>query len=156
MEDRNKESFIEESAILFESLGLTRMSGRIIGYLLVMEEEIISFNDLTMALKASKSSISTNLHMLMNANFIMMKTIPGDRKTYYSLKHDVEWTDIMAKELKSLKIFRMLLNKAYTLRENKKDKTSLWTQSAIKFYEWISKEMIILLDKYKSMNNKNQ
>jgi DNA-binding transcriptional regulator GbsR (MarR family) len=155
MIDRNKESFIEESAILFESLGFTRMAGRIIGYLLMMEEEIISFNELTAALKASKSSISTNLHMLMNANFITMKTISGDRKTYYSLNHDVDWTDIMAKELKSLNILRVLFNKAYTLRENKKDQTSLWTQSAINFYEWISNELNNILKKFKEIHSKD-
>lgn len=156
MKDKNKESFIEESAILFEAIGTTRMAGRIIGYLLVMEKEMISFNEITEELHASKSSISTNLHSLMNANFVVMQTIPGDRKTYYSVNHNVEWSEIMAKELKSLNIFKMLLNKAYTLRENKRDKTSEWTLSAIKFYEWIGNELIVLLDKYKKMQNKTQ
>lgn len=153
MIDRNKESFIEESALIFEALGLTRMAGRIIGYLLVSSEEIISFNNLTAKLKASKSSISTNLRMLQNTGFIKMVTLPADRKTYYELNHDIDWGELMIKKMKTLNLYRVILNKAYVLRENKNDKTSAWTQNSVRFYEWIDREMVDLLQKYKQWEN---
>lgn len=154
MNDKNKERFIEESAILFEAIGLTRMAGRIIGYLLVMEKEMIAFSDITDELKASKSSISTNLHLLMNANFVVKETHPGDRKTYYSVNHNIEWSEIMARELKSPKIYRMIFNKAYSLRENKNDKTSQWAKRGAKFFDWMNKEVENILENYKETNRK--
>ncbi len=148
MKDKNKESFIEETGLLFESLGLTRMSGRIVGSLLVSTEEMISFNEFTILLNASKSSISTNLKMLVSFGFIKITTLPADRKTYYTLNHDIDWSEILAKELKFLRLFQVILNKAGTLRENKKDKSSVWVQKAVKFNQWVGKEMYAILEKY--------
>ena len=153
MKDKNIESFIEESAILLEAIGFTRMAGRIIGYLLVMEKEMITFSDITYELKASKSSISTNLHILMNANFVVKKSHPGDRKTYYSVNHNIKWNEIMARDLKSPNIYRMIFNKAYILRENKNDNTSQWAQMGSKYFEWISDELINVLKKYKEIKS---
>lgn len=141
MKDKNIESFIEESAILLEAIGFTRMAGRIIGYIMIMEKDMIAFNDITKELKASKSSISTNLHVLLNANFIIKKTNPGDRKTYYSVNHNIEWNEIMAREIKSPNIYRMILNKAYTLRKNKNDNTSQWAQRGSKYFDWLGTEL---------------
>jgi DNA-binding transcriptional regulator GbsR (MarR family) len=153
MKDKNIESFIEESAILLEAIGFTRMAGRIIGYLMVMEKDMITFNDITEELKASKSSISTNLQVLLNANLVVKKTNPGDRKTYYSVNHNIEWNKIMARELKTLNIFRLILDKACTLRENKNDKTSQWAQSGTKYFDWISNELKNIFKKYEEIKS---
>ena len=155
MNDKNKESFIEDSAVLFEALGITRMAGRIIGYMLVMEKEMITFSEITEGLKASKSSISTNLHLLMNSNFVVRKTNPGDRKTYYYINQNIDWSEIIARELKSLNIYKMIFNKAYTLRKNKNDRTSQWTQRGTKFLDWINYELNNILENYKETNRKN-
>jgi DNA-binding transcriptional regulator GbsR (MarR family) len=148
MKDKNIESFIEESAILLEAIGFTRMAGRIIGYIMIKENDMIAFNDITRELKASKSSISTNLHVLLNANLIVKKTNPGDRKTYYSVNHNIEWNKIMARELKTLNIYRLILDKACTIRENKNDKTSQWAKRGTKYFDWLGTELNKLMKSY--------
>jgi HTH-type transcriptional regulator, glycine betaine synthesis regulator len=120
---------------------------------MVMEKDMITFKDIAEELKASKSSISTNLQVLLNANLVVKKTNPGDRKTYYSVNHNIEWNKIMARELKTLNIFRLILDKACTLRENKNDKTSQWAQSGTKYFDWISNELKNIFKKYEEIKS---
>jgi len=148
MEDKNKEQFIEEAGLLMESFGMTRMSGRILGALLISDKEKVSFLELVEWLKASKSSISTNIRLLMGIGFVKMVSIPADRKTYYILNDDINWGDLLSNRMKMLTLFKILLRKAWELRVDKTDRTSNWTKNAIGFYEWTEKAMTEMIDKY--------
>lgn len=150
MAQHNERSgFIEEVGLLFEALGVTRMAGRIMGYLMISDKEMISFDELTQVLQASKSSISTNLKSLVNIKFIKPTTIPGDRKTYYLLNPDLNWESYLEKRLEMLQIMLQLFRKGISLRVNKKDRPAVWLLEAIQFYEWIGREYPRLLKEYK-------
>lgn len=155
MRDRNKEQFIEETGLLIEALGMTRMSGRIFGALLVSEKEMISFYELVELLQASKSSISTNTRALLTIGFIRMITLPADRKTYYALNENINWGGLLRNRMKMLNLFKILLKKAWELRDDKYDKTSDWTAGAIEFYEWTEKVMSEMIDDYEQKQTKN-
>lgn len=148
MEDNNKVQFIEETGLLMESFGMTRMSGRILGVLLVSDKEKVSFYEMVELLQASKSSISTNLRLLTGIGFVKMISMPADRKTYYILNEDISWGDLLNKRMKMLSLFKVLLKKAFELRVDKTDKASKWTANAIGFYEWTEKVMTEMIDKY--------
>ncbi|MDR4989309.1 MAG: hypothetical protein RG741_10780 [Bacteroidales bacterium] len=129
-------SFIEETGILLESMGTTRMSGRILGYLMVTDKEMVSFDELCQVLQASKSSISTNVKTLITLHFIKPITLPGDRKTYYMLAPDLNWAEYHIKRIEQLKHMNRLFRKALELRVNKNDKSSRWLKMSVEFYEW--------------------
>ncbi len=154
MAQHNERSgFIEEVGLLFEGLGVTRMAGRIMGYLMVSDKEMVSFDELTQVLQASKSSISTNLKSLVHLKFIKPISVPGDRKTYYMLNPDLNWETYFETRFELLKRMLMLFKKGIDLRVNKKDKPATWINEAINFYEWISLEYPKLLKKYRERNN---
>ncbi len=148
MEDKNKAKFVEEAGLLMESFGMTRMSGRILGAILVSDNEKISFFELVEWIRASKSSISTNIRLLIRIGFVKMVTIPADRKTYYILNDEINWGDLLSNRMKMLTLFKILLRKAWDLRVDKNDRTSNWTRNAIGFYEWTEKAMTEMIDKY--------
>ena len=144
--DRSK--FIEETGIFFESLGMTRMAGRILGFLMVSDKERVSFEELTQVLQASKSSISTNVKSLIVVKFIKPITVPGDRKTYYTLSHDISWSEIFKQRMHELNHLTSLFNKALNLRTNKSDNPSQWLSNAMEFYEWMASEFPKLMEKW--------
>ncbi len=152
----DRANFIEESGLFFESMGLTRMSGRILGYLMVTDKEKVSFEEFTQVLQASKSSISTNLKALTGVMFIKTVTIPGDRKTYYELSPDICWSDILKKRTHDLKVMITLFKKGYHLRSNTKDQPSQWIENAISFYEWLLQEMGNLIEKWEKTIEKDK
>lgn len=133
-------SFIEETGLLFENLGTTRMAGRILGYLMVTDKELVSFDELCQVLQASKSSISTNVKSLITLHYVKPVTLPGDRKTYYMLSPDIDWVETLMKRIELLRIMNKLFHKGLDLRVNKNDKASEWLKKSVEFYEWVVDE----------------
>ena len=140
--------FIEETGLLFEQFGLTRMAGRILGYLMVSDKEMVSFDELTQVLQASKSSISSNLKSLTAVSFIKPVSQPGDRKTYYMLYPDMSWPNMLLKRMEELRILSQLFDKAINLRANKTDRSSKWLLNAHDFYEWLIGEFKSVIQKW--------
>ncbi len=138
--------------MLLEQTGLTRMTGRILGYLFVCDKERVSFDELTTALKASKSSISTNIRSLLQVGFVKAISLPGDRKTYYRISHGFSWSEILKSKLKLTGILQKHFEKAIELREEKTDKTAEWLKNGADFYKYICEEFPALLDQWEAKN----
>jgi hypothetical protein len=79
--DARARHFAEETGLLWESLGAPRMSGRIIGWLLVCEPAEQTAAQIAEALSASKGSISTNTRALILMGLIDKVAVPGERST---------------------------------------------------------------------------
>jgi len=78
--------FVEQMGGYFESNGLTRLAGRLLGWLLVCEPDRQSSEELAVALDASSGGISTNARMLIQFGFIERLAIAGDRRTFFRLR----------------------------------------------------------------------
>ena len=84
-----KQQFVEECGLYFEQAGLTRMAGRIIGWLLICEPSHQLQSDLVDTLGASKSSISVALNDLTTLYLVERFAVPGDRRTFYRTTKDM-------------------------------------------------------------------
>lgn len=78
--------FVEQMGGYFESRSLTRLAGRLLGWLLVCDPERQSSEELATALAASSGGISTNARMLIQFGFIERLAVVGDRRTYFRLR----------------------------------------------------------------------
>jgi DNA-binding transcriptional regulator GbsR (MarR family) len=78
--------FVEQMGGYFESNGLTRLAGRLLGWLLVCQPERQSAEALAAALDASSGGISTNARTLIQFGYIERLALAGDRRTYYRLR----------------------------------------------------------------------
>jgi DNA-binding transcriptional regulator GbsR (MarR family) len=83
--------FVEEVGFYFESFGLPRMVGRIMGHLLVCDPPHQSAAELMAALSVSSGSISTTARSLIQMGFVERVAVPGDRRSFYRLRSDA-WT----------------------------------------------------------------
>ena len=84
-----QQQFVEEVGLYFERVGLTRMEGRVIGWLLISDPPQQSMGDLVDALGASKSSISVALRTLVTLYLIEKVSVPGERRDYYKASSDM-------------------------------------------------------------------
>ncbi len=75
--------FIENVARYFESYGIPRIGGRILGLLLVAQEPL-SAENISTILKVSRASVSTNLRLTLQVGLAEKVSFPGDRVTYYA------------------------------------------------------------------------
>lgn len=78
---------VETMGLLTEAEGMSRIMGRIFGFLLLCEEAQ-SLDDMAVALNVSKASISTDARRLEDMGFLMRVSRPGDRRDYYELAGD--------------------------------------------------------------------
>jgi len=137
--DSEKLQHIEDTALLFEQSGMTRMAGRIFGYLLICDRDAVSFDQIRHVLQASKGSISTNLKQLQQTGLIEQTTYPGDRKTYYRASR-VQIGDITASRLNLMEKFAELFSKARELK-SRDDDVSEWLRETAVFYNWMEQKM---------------
>lgn len=78
--------FVEQLGGYFESHGLTRLAGRLLGWLLVCDPERQSSEELAVALGASSGGISTNARMLTQFGYIERLGLAADRRTHFRLR----------------------------------------------------------------------
>lgn len=80
--------FIDKLGLYYESFGIPRIGGRIVGLIHVVKEPI-SAEQMTATLQVSRSSISTNIRLLLSAGLVDISRKPHDRTDYFQLADDV-------------------------------------------------------------------
>lgn len=82
---KEKEELVEMFGIHFETLyNLPPLASRILGVLIIdCCKDGMTFESLVERMEASKSSVSTNLNLLLKIGKITYYTLPGDRKKYF-------------------------------------------------------------------------
>ena len=111
----DQQLFVENLGLLVEALtGLTRMSGRILGWLMIGDAPAATMPDLTEALHTSKSAISTSTRQLMQVGLIERKSVPGQRRDVYQLRPDV-WSRLLLWEAQKYARFHNLAEEGLTL-----------------------------------------
>lgn len=140
--------YIEEAGMAFELFGMTRMAGRILGYLIVCDKEAVSFNEIMEVLKASKGSISGTTKQLIAVGFVEPVSLPGDRKTYYRISN-MQVGSILKQRITLFVKFAEVLDKGRGLKE-KNDRVHEWTLEVSSFYKWLGDEVDKVLQKWEA------
>ncbi len=111
--DERVEHFIERMGILGESEGLSRIAGRIFGFLLLSASSC-SLDDLAAELGVSKASVSVDARRLEQLGYLERSSRPADRRDYYSISADV-FTRSLEQRMTRFREFRSLIEEARTL-----------------------------------------
>ena len=92
-----RRQFAEDISLIWEMAGTSRMDGRVLGYLMIMDRPYISSADLAKALSASAGAVSMATRRLIDTNFIRRHSVPGDRNHYFAAEED-PWGSFLANE----------------------------------------------------------
>lgn len=144
--DKKKLTFIEESGLMFEQLGMTRMVGRVFGYLLVSDQDEVSFEQIREVLGASKGSISGTTRQLIQIGLIEPVSLPGDRKTYFRIT-ELELGKLLKSRMELFGRFSKTLANARNVK-NREDSVAGWLLEASVFYGWIGDQIDEVIDKW--------
>lgn len=86
MIDEQKMELIEELGVHFERVRqLPPLAARIYSLLILCSKDGYCFESIVGMTKSSKSSVSTNLNLLLQGGIVKYHTKPGDRKRYFRL-----------------------------------------------------------------------
>lgn len=143
-----EKSFIEETGIVFEQTGLTRMSGRMFGWLLISDPPYQSASELAEVLMASKGSISTTVRLLIQMEIVERYVIPGERHDHFRLKEDALLMVIRHGLEDEVKMFRSLAERGLKLMEKEPPARKQWLEEMHNRYAYLEEAVKSLVNEY--------
>jgi DNA-binding transcriptional regulator GbsR (MarR family) len=138
--------YVEDIGGFLESLGSSRMAGRVWGTLLISDQQELSAADLAEELGASAGSISTATRALLGFGMIDRRRRPGDRKDYFAVRPDSYITLIRRRE-HLIESFTDLTQRGLSIvgdREVPRQRLSEFAE----FYAWLADRFHGLLDEW--------
>lgn len=102
--------FIDGMGMYFESQGIPRIGGRMLGALMIAHWPL-SAEDLANILRVSRGSVSTNLRMLLASGLAEKAPMPHSRLTHYAYSDEAMEHRITA-GIRSTQAFRRLVEHA--------------------------------------------
>jgi hypothetical protein len=82
----SRERFVEEIGLIFDSLHLPRMAGRVLGAILLGPADGLTASELAETLQASKGSISGMTQLLIHYRFIDRTVRTGERRDRFIIR----------------------------------------------------------------------
>lgn len=126
---KEKKELIEDVGVLLEErANLSPLASRIYALLILSCYDGMSFEDVVHTMQASKSSVSSNLNVLLQLHYVDYYTKPGDRKRYFRtsqfyIKNTMEQqVHLIDKELKIVQKVNQF-NKDYNPQKFKNEKS---------------------------------
>jgi DNA-binding transcriptional regulator GbsR (MarR family) len=116
--DMEEKHFVEDIGLFFERMGLTRMAGRVLGVLLISEPVAQSLTQISEALEASKSAISTATRLLVEAELIEQVPSPLPRRDYFRFKPG-GWVLFMGQQMRLYKTLHQITERGLELMKAK-------------------------------------
>jgi DNA-binding transcriptional regulator GbsR (MarR family) len=136
--DKKTRELIEETGKVFEKFGLTPMQGRIVAFFTISDPPEKTFDEIVTYFKASKSSVSNSLSVLLQNKIIDYKTFSTERKRYFYLT-DTFFLVYLGKVLENVKELKEQSIRAVSLRTpdypDVSEKILKWIENANVFQE---------------------
>jgi hypothetical protein len=140
---------------MFETQGLPRMAGRILGALLVAEPPEQAADQLADTLHASRSSISTMTRLLERTGLIDRVSKPGDRRLYYRNRPDA-WHQRTLDGLDPIRHMRMLAAKGLRLMGGAPPDVLEGLVDMYQFYAYWEREMPRMIEAWKEAKDRGE
>jgi DNA-binding transcriptional regulator GbsR (MarR family) len=139
--------FVEEVGLMFELVGLPRMSGRIFGWLLISNPPQQSHSELAEVLQASKGSISTMTRLLIQIGLIERVSLPGERRDYFQIKPNA-WSQMTKQRMAQITAFRQLAEKGLDLIKDTPSPLQQRLQEMRDIHAFLERELPLLDERW--------
>jgi len=138
--------FAEDVGRVFEGFGVSRMAGRVLGWLLICDPPRQSSADLIAALGATKGSISTATRMLQAAGLVDRVAVPGRRGDVFELRPDAFHQ--AHDQLGTMRIFRELMERGLAVIGDERSPRAARLRRTRDFYAYLEREFPALVQRF--------
>jgi DNA-binding transcriptional regulator GbsR (MarR family) len=133
---------------VFETFGLSRMAGRILGWLLICDPPRQSSAQLAQALGASKGAISTATRLLESSALITRIAVPGSRGDAFELTPHA--FDQAHNQLGTMRVFRELMEKGLAVIGDPHSPRAARLRVTRDFYAFLEREYPKLVERFRA------
>ncbi|MBF6181232.1 GbsR/MarR family transcriptional regulator [Nocardia otitidiscaviarum] len=142
-------AFVEDYALVLEQMGLVRMVGRTVGWLLVCDPPEQTFNQITEALQASKGSISGALKTLTTMRWVDKTSKPGDRRDYYYIRPGI-LPELTRQQSGIYDSLTAVTARGLALFDDPEGGDAARIRDTHGFFAWMGKELPALIDRWEA------
>jgi DNA-binding transcriptional regulator GbsR (MarR family) len=107
-------AWVEETALFFEGLGLPRMAGRVLAWLLVADPPEQTLKEMGEALGVGKGALSPALHLLLRLGLVERVRRSGERSDRYSVRPEA-WKRLLMEKARAMGLYREAAEKGLAL-----------------------------------------
>lgn len=141
------QEFIESMGVWFEKYSLPRIGGRLLGLLIVTEQEL-SLDDFATTLHVSRASVSTNIRLVMATGLAELVTHPGDRRDYYRFASNA-WERALLADIEGTLAFRRMAERGLAAVHGSQDSATEHLTSMIEFCDVVLEDRQATLKRWR-------
>jgi DNA-binding transcriptional regulator GbsR (MarR family) len=141
--------FADEMGLLCEDAGLPRITGRLLGWLLVCEPAHQSLADLTAALGISKASASTATRFLVHIGLVERTILPGDRRDYFRVAGDA-WAKFFRRRMGLVSALRQIAERGLEILNGAPAARRGRLEQMHRLYAFLDEAMPALIDQFEA------
>jgi DNA-binding transcriptional regulator GbsR (MarR family) len=153
-EHTEREQFIEDMGIVMAHAGFPRIAGKIYGCLLLAKERELSTDELVLALKASRGSVSTMTRFLIQRGFIEKSGRPGHRRDYFRIRPGA-WSSLLRTKMEELISFHDLIERGMSIVTQRDLIPYTRLREMHKFYEFFESQFPALFERWEAFQSQS-
>lgn len=139
--------FVEELGLVFDEMGMQRMLGRVVGFLLISDPAEQSSQQIAEYLEASRGSVSTVTRQLMTLGLIERVPVQNARATFFRVSKSA-WPDMMRQRAARLRIMRDLAAQGLELIRHAPEERQRRLREFHHFYSHMESEFHSIIDRW--------
>ncbi len=141
--------FADAMGLLCEDAGLPRITGRLLGWLLVCEPAHQSLGDLTAALGISKASASTATRFLVHIGLVERTILPGDRRDYFQVAGDA-WAKFFRRRMSMVSALKRVAERGLEMLNGAPAARRGRLEQMHRLYAFLDEAMPALIDQFET------
>jgi len=150
-----EQMFVEQAGVVMEHLGMPRMAGRVLGWLLICDPPHQSPGELVAALQASKASISTTIRYLVQVGIIERVVFPGKRRDYFRMREEA-WSRSTEERFDMVTATRELAEQGLALRADADAAATERLREMRDFYAFTERELPAVIERWRQERRSGQ
>jgi len=144
--------FAEDVGRVYEGFGVSRMAGRVLGWLLICDPPRQSSAELVAALGATKGSISTATRMLEASGLIDRIAVPGRRGDFFEVRPEAFQN--AHDQLGTMRIFRELMDRGLAVLGGENGPRAERLRRTRDFYAFLEREFPRLVQAFRDQTGR--
>lgn len=149
--DRTPAAFVEHVGEFYARMGLPRIAGRIVGWLLICDPEHQSAEELCEAVDASRGSISNMLRLVTTWGLVESMGLPGERRTYYRIRPRA-WAEALNDSTAKFTAMRQIADEGLDVLDGAPPERRARLEGMRKLYEFFEEEFPALIERWKQQH----
>jgi DNA-binding transcriptional regulator GbsR (MarR family) len=147
--------FIDRFTDAWELMRGKRMSGRVLGLLIITDEPSLTSADLVRLLDASPGSISTSTRALMDSGYITRLSVSHSRVAHFRAEEDV-WGAFLSREKVGLQRMGEVLRTAMSTSAGSEPAPARRLRNGSRYMAWVDQFHRNLLDQWRAYRDQDE